>query len=153
MEESPVICKKIKRGYILPSAAFTLKASQLKYYRELDRKPELGDVVYGRIVQVGQHSSLENRSGRIHTIHNGTMAIFVFSNRYAPDYYEAFVPEEFSPQVDLIARSGAICRALLFFVGFYFAESAGFTFEMIFVANGCGRWVDVEVEKGIQPVA
>jgi hypothetical protein len=29
---------------------------------------------------------LENASGRIHVIHNGTKGIFVFGNRYAPDY-------------------------------------------------------------------
>lgn len=108
MTESQVPLKKIKRGYILPSAAFTLKTSQLKYYRETDRKPAMGDVVYGRIVQVAQHSSLENRSGRIHTIQNGTLAIFVFGNRYAPDYFEAFVPEDYLPEVDLVARSGLI---------------------------------------------
>lgn len=108
MDDAQSPCKKIKRGFILPSAAFTLKTSRIKYYRELKKKPELGDVIYGRIVQVGQHSSLENRSGRIHTIHNGTTAICVFSNRYAPDYYEAFVPEEYLPEVDLIARSGVV---------------------------------------------
>ncbi|MBN2051434.1 MAG: MATE family efflux transporter [Spirochaetales bacterium] len=39
------------------------------------------------------------------------------------------------------ATQEAIGRAVLFFVGFYFIESVGFTFEMIFIANGYGRWV------------
>ena len=41
-------------------------------------------------------------------IYDGTKAIFVFGNRYAPDYYEGFVPEKISEEVDMIARSGII---------------------------------------------
>lgn len=100
--------KKIKQGYILPSAAFALKRKQIKYYQMLDKPPEPGDVIYGVIERIGQHSSLENVSGRIHMIHNGTKAIFVFGNRYAPDYYEGLIPENITDEIDLIARSGLI---------------------------------------------
>ncbi len=101
--------KKIKRGFILPSAAFTIKERHVKYYYEmLAKPPEVGDVVYGSISRIGQHSSLENVSGRIHAIHNGTKAIFVFGNRYAPDYYEGILPETLCAEVDLLARSGMI---------------------------------------------
>lgn len=100
--------KKVKQGFILPSAAFTIKEKQVKYYGSFDKSPEVGDVVYGVISRIGQHSSLENVSGRIHSVHNGTQAIFVFGNRYAPDYYEGVVPETMSEEVDLLARSGMI---------------------------------------------
>ncbi len=100
--------KKIKRGFILPSAAFTIKGKQVKFYNYSDKSPKLGDVVYGTISRIGQHSSLENVSGRIHVIHNGTRAIFVFGNRYAPDYYEGLIPDKMTEEVDLIARSGLI---------------------------------------------
>lgn len=100
--------KKISRGFILPSAAFTIRNGQVKLYKFLDKPPKAGDVVYGMISRIGQHSSLENASGRIHIIHDGTKAIFVFGNRYAPDYYEGLVPEEMTDEVDLIARSGVI---------------------------------------------
>jgi hypothetical protein len=99
---------KIAKGFILPSAAFTLKPSQIKYFNKLNRIPEPGDVIYGKISRIGQHSTLENISGRIHYIHNGSKAIFVFGNRYAPDYYEGFVPKEDCLEVDLLARSGII---------------------------------------------
>jgi len=99
---------KIAKGFILPSAAFTIKPSQIKYYQKLSRMPEPGDVIYGRITRIGQHSTLENKSGRIHSIHNGSKAIFVFGNRYAPDYYEGFVPKEECWEADLLARSGII---------------------------------------------
>ena len=100
--------KKIAPGYILPSAAYTITRRQVKFYDFVDKTPEVGDVVYGRVTRLGQHSELENKSGRIHSINDGSKAIFVFGNRYAPDYYEGFVPTEPTTEVDLIARSGVI---------------------------------------------
>ena len=100
--------KKIDGGFILPSAAYTLKRSQIRFYKSCDKKPEIGDVVYGQICLIGQHSSLENASGRIHSIHDGTKSVFVYGNRYAPDYYEGIVPNEAMTEVDLLARSGMI---------------------------------------------
>lgn len=100
--------KKIAKGFILPSAAYTLKRSQIRFYKPCDKKPEMGDVVYGQVCLIGQHSSLENAFGRIHKIHDGTKAVFVFGNRYAPDYYEGLVPDEAMVEVDLLARSGMI---------------------------------------------
>jgi hypothetical protein len=100
--------KKIGRGFILPSAALTIKRSQVKYYMPSDKAPEIGDMVYGRICLMGQHSSLENAQGRIHMIHDGTKSVFVFGNRYAPDYYEGLIPNEMTGEIDLLARSGMI---------------------------------------------
>lgn len=100
--------KKINKGFILPSAAFTIKRSQIKFYEFFDKRPQIGDVVYGIIQRIGQHSSLENAFGRIHMIHDGTKAVFVFGNRYAPDFYEALLPDKIADEVDLIARSGII---------------------------------------------
>jgi len=100
--------KKIERGFILPSAAFTIKRSQIKSCKFLDKKPQIGDITYGVIRRIGQHSSLENASGRIHMIHDGTKAIFVFGNRYAPDFYEGLIPEEMTDKADLLSRSGLV---------------------------------------------
>lgn len=100
--------KKIARGYILPSAAIGVPRRRIRFCKYSDKPPAVGDVVYGTVVRIGQHSSLENASGRIHMIHDGTKAIFVFGNRYAPDYYEGVVPERVEPEVDLLARSGLV---------------------------------------------
>ena len=100
--------KKISRGFILPSAAFTIRPGQVKLYRFSQKRPDIGDVVYGVIVRIGQHSSLENVSGRIHMIHDGTKAALVFGNRYAPDFYEGLVPPKITDEVDLLARSGMV---------------------------------------------
>ena len=99
---------KIDRNFVIPSAAFVLKRGQIRSFRELDSPPGAGDVVYGVVQRIGEHSSLENRSGRIHLIHDGTRNIFVFGNRYAPDYYEGIVPQEMPRVVDLLARSGIV---------------------------------------------
>jgi hypothetical protein len=101
---------KIPAGFIIPSAAFTLKKNQVVYYQTIDRKPHVGDVVFARISRLGHHQTLENRSGRIHKINVGTRSLFVFGNRYAPDHYEGTVHDEPVSTVDLLARSGVVGR-------------------------------------------
>ena len=100
--------RRIQKGFILPSAALTIKMSQIRFHQHVDKIPEVGDLVYGRVSRIGEHSSLENASGRIHKIHDGTRAVFVFGNRYAPDYYEGLIPTEPQHEVDLLARSGMV---------------------------------------------
>lgn len=100
--------KKIDKGFILPSAAITVKRKAIKYYQKMNKPPEPGDIAYGMICRLGEHSSLENVSGRIHKIYVGTKTIFVFGNRYAPDYYEGLVPAKITAEADLLARSGII---------------------------------------------
>lgn len=100
--------KKIRPGYILPSAAFTISPKQIRFYEKLDQSPKPGDVVYGRVASIGQHGSLENKQGRIHQISEGTRVVFVFGNRYAPDAFEGLVPEKMVDEADVLARSGMI---------------------------------------------
>jgi hypothetical protein len=99
---------KIPDWYILPSAAYTISRKQIKYYNFSDKLPENGDAVYGKITRIGQHVELENKSGRIHRLNQGSTAIFVFGNRYAPDFYEGTIPKTMETKVDLLARSGII---------------------------------------------
>jgi hypothetical protein len=99
---------KIPDWYILPSAAYTISKKQVKYFEFRDRQPQVGDVMYGKVIRLGQHVELENKSGRIHRLNEGSTGIFVFGNRYAPDYYEGFIPTEITTKVDLLARSGLV---------------------------------------------
>ena len=69
---------KIPPGVIVPSSALCLPKSAILGYGLLEKSPEPGDVVFGKVRRIGHHSSLENVSGRIHTIHNGTKALFDF---------------------------------------------------------------------------
>lgn len=99
---------RIRPGFILPSAAFTVSPRQIKDYQPLDEPPQVGDVIFGRVSYVGEHGSLENKEGRIHLINDGSRAVFVYGNRYAPDYYEGIVPNYNPSEVDLLARSGMV---------------------------------------------
>ncbi len=101
--------EKIKSNCIIPSAAYSVPKSLIKQFDPMNKKlPEVGDLVFGEISELGHHRSIESRSARIHTINVGTRAIFVFGNRYAPDQYEGLVPEEHKDYVDLFSRGGVI---------------------------------------------
>lgn len=105
--------KKIAPDFLLPSVAFTIKRSMVKYYKAVgNTKPKMGDMVYCEVIKLGQHNSLENKSGRIHSIHNSSRFIGVFGNRYAADYYEGMVPDKDFKEVDLMARSGLLGKVI-----------------------------------------
>lgn len=93
---------------VLPSAVFSVPKQELYYVGPYDKKPEVGDVILGRVKTLGQHKTLENKSGRIHNLYNKSEIIGVFGNRYAPDYYEGFVPKRKLRVVDMLARSGLV---------------------------------------------
>ncbi len=100
---------RIQQNCIVPSAAFSVPHRLLKRYVSLpERLPSTGDLIFGEVVRLGHHATLESASARIHTIHDRTHAIFVFGNRYAPDHYEGLVPEKVGESVDLLARSGIV---------------------------------------------
>ena len=100
--------KKISPGYILPSAAYTITKRHVRFYDLVEKEPEVGDAIYGRVTRLGQHAQLENKSGRIHRLNDGSKAVFVFGNRYAPDCYEGFIPRDLRTEIDLLARSGVV---------------------------------------------
>jgi len=100
--------KRIKSALLLPSAALCISRKQLRYFDQIGRPPQVGDLVYGTVRYIGFHSTLENKEGRIHVINDGSRAVFVFGNRYAPDAYEGIVPDELPREVDMLARSGMV---------------------------------------------
>lgn len=102
--------KHMTPGYILPSAVFTPSKKHLVGYDAIDKQPEVGDVLYGKVIRRGQHTELENKSGRIHQINDGSRSLFVFGNRYTPDAFEAEIPEQWESQLDLVARSGLVAK-------------------------------------------
>lgn len=99
---------KITRLNFIPSSAYGLNKKDARYFVYSDKAPEHGDVIYGGIERIGQHQTLESKTGRIHKIYSNDKGIFVFGNRYAPDYYEAVVPGSYKDVVDLVSRSGVV---------------------------------------------
>lgn len=100
--------RKIQPGFLLPSAAFAVPRARIRYCDTVAKAPEVGDLAFGSIAYIGQHSTLENKEGRIHLINDKTKAVFVFGNRYAPDYYEGTLPDNFPKTIHLISRSGIV---------------------------------------------
>jgi len=101
--------EKIKSNCIIPSAAFSIPKSLIKQYdNSIKKSPEVGDLIYGEIFELGHHQLVESRFARMHTLNVGTRSIFVFGNRYAPDQFEGLVPDSIEDHVDLFSRGGVI---------------------------------------------
>ena len=103
---------RIPKISIIPSAAHDLRVRHLKHYTTLEKTPEHGDVIYGQIQRIGHHQKIESRTGRIHHVYSGDKNIFVLGNRYAPDYYEALLPEKHTKYLDLVSRSGVVSKMI-----------------------------------------
>jgi len=83
--------------------------SLIKQYDDSNKKtPEVGDLIYGEISELGHHRVIESRLARFHTINIGTHSVFVFGNRYAPDQFEGLVSDSMEEQVDLFSRGGVV---------------------------------------------
>jgi len=100
--------KSISAGWLSPSAAIVMDRRQIRHYSMVEKLPEVGDLIYGRVHQIGFHEDLENSQGRIHHLNKNTRAIFVFGTRYAPDVFEGILPVHMEVRLDLLARSGIV---------------------------------------------
>jgi hypothetical protein len=76
-----------------------------------DTVPEVGDVVLARVSAIGQHKRLELPDGRRAALFVGDEIVVCFGHRYAPDQYEAEVPEDLGP-CELVAAGGVAARTL-----------------------------------------
>ncbi|WP_434055899.1 MAG: hypothetical protein RDA78_13925 [Roseibium sp.] len=73
-------------------------------------KPEPGDIVLARIQTLGSHKRIELPNGRKAALHRGDEVLLAFGNRYAPDQYEAYVPENLGP-CHMVAAGGIAAKA------------------------------------------
>lgn len=85
--------------------------SRVKYLITDVAKPRAGDVVLGRIDEVGQHPRIELADGRRSQFYEGDEVIVAFGARYAPDQFEANVPDDFGP-CELVAGGGIAATVL-----------------------------------------
>jgi len=74
-------------------------------------RPACGDLVLARVDQVGQHKRLELPTGRRAGLCPGDEIVVVYGDRYAPDQFEAHVPETLEP-CELVAGGGMASRVL-----------------------------------------
>lgn len=72
------------------------------------KKPEIGDLVVGRIKDLGFHVEMENPQGRNRRLYSGDICVFALGNRYATAEYEGMVPKRM-PEVLHILNYGGCC--------------------------------------------
>lgn len=87
--------------------AFTTRNVDFAQARSLNRAaaPRAGDLVLARVLTIGQHPKLESPTGRRQAMYPGDEIVVVYGNRYAPDQFDAVVPETLGP-CDLVAGGG-----------------------------------------------
>lgn len=71
--------------------------------------PRAGDLVLARVTRIGHHSGLELAHGRRAALFVGDEIIVCYGNRYAPDQYEAHVPDDLG-SCNLVASGGIAAR-------------------------------------------
>ncbi|QUQ64152.1 ATP-dependent dethiobiotin synthetase BioD [Kutzneria sp. CA-103260] len=74
-------------------------------------RPSAGDIVLARVELVGQHKALEQPDGRRNTLYPGDEVLVAYGHRYAPDQFEAVVPEDLG-NCHLAAAGGLAARVL-----------------------------------------
>lgn len=73
--------------------------------------PSAGDLVLARVDKLGQHRKLELTTSRRADMFEGDEIVVAFGNRYAPDQFEAIVPDQLEP-CHLVAAGGVASRLL-----------------------------------------
>lgn len=76
-----------------------------------DGRPAAGDLVLATVAEIGQHERLELSDGRRATLYTGEQIIVAYGNRYAPDQFEAVVPDDLGA-CDLVAAGGVAGRTV-----------------------------------------
>ena len=76
-----------------------------------DRMPRAGDLILARVEKMGQHKRLQLRCGRRAQLYPDDQVVLAYGNRYAPDQFEAVVPENLD-LCHMVAAGGIAARAL-----------------------------------------
>lgn len=97
----------------LARKSFTTRRVDFSGVRGLLRTgaPNSGDLVLARVDAIGQHTRLEAPTGRRTKLYPGDEIVVAYGARYAPDQFEAVVPESLSP-CDLVAGGGVAASVL-----------------------------------------
>lgn len=76
-----------------------------------DLRPVAGDLVLARVDRPGHHKRIERVDGRRADLFPGDEIVLAYGNRYAPDQFEAEIPEDLSP-CHMVAAGGIASRAI-----------------------------------------
>lgn len=89
----------------IPYAARRVVREDVATLIEPPTSPQAGDVVLARVDEIGHHAQLELACGRRSRLFVGDRIMLVFGNRYAPDQFEARVPDTLRP-CHMVAAGG-----------------------------------------------
>ena len=95
-------------------AAYTTRAIPTGVIATLlsgDLVPEPGDLMLARVTRIRQHTRIELGSGRRAQLFPDDEVVVCYGNRYAPDQFEALVPDDLGP-CHLVAAGGVAARVL-----------------------------------------
>jgi len=84
-------------------------AQPLQVVHDHDLAPRHGDVMLAAVDRIGQHPKLELTTSRRSALYTGDEILVAAAARYAPDQFEAEVPEDLGP-CDLVAAGGIAAR-------------------------------------------
>lgn len=108
--------ERIQTRLAAAKRAFTTRNVDLTLAQRLvrsGRRPVAGDLILARVTMLGQHRRIENIHGRRGDLYVGDEIIVAYGNRYAPDQFEAYIPDNLDP-CHLVAGGGiaalATCR-------------------------------------------
>jgi len=76
-----------------------------------DTVPRSGDLLLARVVEIGHHKKIERPTGRLATLFVGDEIVVCYGHRYAPDQFEAEVPESLAT-CHLVAGGGVASQVL-----------------------------------------
>lgn len=74
-------------------------------------QPRQGDLVLAWVTGIGHHAKLELPDGRRSQLYQGDEIVVTYANRYAPDQFEAEVPDDLD-DCHLVAAGGIAARML-----------------------------------------
>lgn len=100
----PARLRRAKPAYTTRHLDLTVAAQLL-----VQGTPRVGDVVLARVTEIGQHARVELPSGRRALLFPGDEVVVAYGHRYAPDQFEAAVPDDLGP-CELVAAGGIAAR-------------------------------------------
>jgi hypothetical protein len=74
--------------------------------------PTSGDIALARVTKIGQHKRIELTNGRKARLYPGDQVVVAYGNRYAPDQFEAVIPDTLG-KCDLVAAGGVASKLTL----------------------------------------
>lgn len=110
MQIIPLNCQRIQKA----KAAYTTHRVNFEQVVTLLRgniAPQVGSLVLAKVLEVGHHTRIELASGRKSYLFPGDEIIVAYGNRYAPDQFEAEVPQDLSA-CHLVAAGGLAAKVI-----------------------------------------